>query len=181
MLTVDFDRMGVAPGDRVLDLGCGAGRHAFELYRRGARVVALDRDRAELDAVASMFQAMQEAGEAGAGGSAGSVPGDALDEFISPTGHVQPWGPPDAWARQRRLDIKNACSLALNFVEARFAVIIDDTVIGQTELSQYVDALSAAGVGVTARWAGAWRGRDGRGAVEVGVAVGDTRVKGVES
>ena len=25
----------VAPGDRVLDLGCGAGRHAFECYRRG--------------------------------------------------------------------------------------------------------------------------------------------------
>jgi chloramphenicol 3-O-phosphotransferase len=76
------------------------------------------------------------------------VPVDALDEFITPTGHVQPWGPPEAWARQRRLDIKNACSLALNFLEARFAVIIDDTVIGEAELSQYVDALSVAGVGV---------------------------------
>src|SRR6185295_7707838 len=76
------------------------------------------------------------------------VPADALDEFITPTGHVQPWGPPDAWARQRRLNIKNACSLALNFLEARFAVIIDDTIVGRAELSQYVDALSAAGVGV---------------------------------
>lgn len=76
------------------------------------------------------------------------IPVDALDEFIAPTGHVQPWGPPEAWARQRRLDIRNACSLALNFLEARFAVIIDDTVIGQTELLQYVEALSAAGVGV---------------------------------
>ena len=45
-------------------------------------------------------------------------------------------------------DIKNACSLALNFLEARFAVIIDDTVIGQKELSQYVEAFAAAGVGV---------------------------------
>jgi len=79
VLTVDFDRMGVEPGDRVLDLGCGAGRHAFELYRRGAHVVALDRDQVELAAVESMFQAMQEAGEAGAGGSARSVPGDALE------------------------------------------------------------------------------------------------------
>jgi chloramphenicol 3-O-phosphotransferase len=76
------------------------------------------------------------------------VPVDALDEFITPTGHVQPWGPPDAWARQRRLDIKNACSLALNFLDARFAVIIDDTVTSKAELSQYVEAFSAEGVSV---------------------------------
>jgi SAM-dependent methyltransferase len=78
LLTVDFDRMGVKPGDRVLDLGCGGGRHAFELYRRGAHVIALDQDEKELDAVASMFEAMRDAGEAGAGGSAVSMPGDAL-------------------------------------------------------------------------------------------------------
>ena len=41
---MDFGRFPVAPGEQVLDLGCGAGRHAFELYRRGARVVAFDRD-----------------------------------------------------------------------------------------------------------------------------------------
>ena len=30
MLTVDYDRLGLQPGDRLLDLGCGGGRHAFE-------------------------------------------------------------------------------------------------------------------------------------------------------
>ena len=41
-------RFPVRPGHRVLDLGCGGGRHAFELYRRGADVVAFDLDPAEL-------------------------------------------------------------------------------------------------------------------------------------
>ncbi len=44
MLTVDFDRLGVGPGSRLLDLGCGDGRHAREALRRGAFVVALDRE-----------------------------------------------------------------------------------------------------------------------------------------
>ena len=61
----------------MLDLGCGAGRHAFEALRRGAHVVALDRDRAELDQVTAMFAAMTEAGEAAPRAVATAVAGDA--------------------------------------------------------------------------------------------------------
>ena len=77
MLTVDFSQFPVESGDLVLDMGCGAGRHAFELYRRGARVVALDMDANELGDVAAMFSAMSDEGQAGEGGSAQAVRGNA--------------------------------------------------------------------------------------------------------
>jgi SAM-dependent methyltransferase len=77
VLTVDFGRLPVGPGDRVLDLGCGGGRHAFEALRRGASVVALDADAAELRGVADMVAAMQAAGEVPAGAGARTVRGDA--------------------------------------------------------------------------------------------------------
>jgi SAM-dependent methyltransferase len=77
MLTVDFARLPIRPGTRLLDLGCGAGRHAFEAARRGARVVALDMDRKELDRVAAVAAAMDEAGEIPAGASIRSSSGDA--------------------------------------------------------------------------------------------------------
>ncbi len=41
MLTVDFDRLDIGHGAKVIDVGCGAGRHSFEAYRRGADVIAL--------------------------------------------------------------------------------------------------------------------------------------------
>ena len=78
MLTVDFDRFGVLPGERVLDMGCGAGRHAFELYRRGADVVALDQNTSDLAEVAVMFEAMAAEGQVPTGSSAATVEGDAL-------------------------------------------------------------------------------------------------------
>jgi SAM-dependent methyltransferase len=78
VLTVDFARFPLAPGDRVLDLGCGAGRHAFECYRRGAHVIALDRDEDELRQVNGWLAAMREADEAPAGARAIAVRGDAL-------------------------------------------------------------------------------------------------------
>ncbi len=78
VLTVDFDRLGLRPGERVLDMGCGAGRHAFEMYKRGADVVAFDQDPDELSTVREWFAAMRDAGEVPAGAEADVKEGDAL-------------------------------------------------------------------------------------------------------
>jgi SAM-dependent methyltransferase len=80
MLTVRFEQLGVQPGDLLLDMGCGAGRHAFESFRLGARVVAFDYSAAELKDVGGLFTAMRETGEAGTepGALAATTNGDAL-------------------------------------------------------------------------------------------------------
>lgn len=63
----------------MLDLGCGADGDAFECYRRGAQVVALDRNGEEIREVAKWFAAMKEAGEAPEGATATAMEGDALN------------------------------------------------------------------------------------------------------
>jgi SAM-dependent methyltransferase len=78
VLTVDFRRFPVGPGDRVLDLGCGGGRHAFEVLSRGAHVVAVDLSADELPGVAGMLRAMSHAGEGAHGAMGAVVRGDAL-------------------------------------------------------------------------------------------------------
>ena len=78
MLTVRYEQLGLAAGDRVLDMGCGGGRHAFEAFKRGARVVALDADGGELKEVAILFAAIDEAGESGPGAVGTPLNGDAV-------------------------------------------------------------------------------------------------------
>ena len=73
MLTVDFDRIGLKPGQRILDMGCGGGRHAFEAWRRGATVVALDYSESELKDVRAVVGGMLAAGEIA--GSTTEAPG----------------------------------------------------------------------------------------------------------
>ena len=77
MLTVDFARLGLRPGVRVLDIGCGNGRHAFESLRRGAEVVATDLDEGALADVEDTAAAMRDAGEVPLGGGLRVVHADA--------------------------------------------------------------------------------------------------------
>ena len=68
LLTVDLERLEVAPGHRVLDAGCGEGRHCFGCVSRGARVVGFDLD----------FDSMRDASkrlrrEAAAAGTSGDM------------------------------------------------------------------------------------------------------------
>lgn len=63
MLTIRFDELGLASGDRVLDVGAGFGRHVFECARRGADVVALDYAADEVVETRATLGAMVDAGE----------------------------------------------------------------------------------------------------------------------
>lgn len=78
MLTVDFDRLGLAPGHRILDMGAGAGRHAFEALRRGATIVAFDYSLPELKECMATYYAMEQAGELDGKGVGTTTRGDAL-------------------------------------------------------------------------------------------------------
>lgn len=80
MLTVRPSRLtalGLAPGALVLDAGAGFGRHAFELARQGARVVALDHAAEEVGGTHATFEAMVEGGEIPAERVVGVLRGDA--------------------------------------------------------------------------------------------------------
>jgi len=60
------DALGLVPGQRILDVGCGPGRHAHELARRGLEVVGID--------ISESFVALAREG---APGGASFVHGDA--------------------------------------------------------------------------------------------------------
>jgi SAM-dependent methyltransferase len=77
MLTIRLDRLGVRPGDLVLDAGSGFGRHAFAVARSGATVVALDYAPKEVADTRATFAAMVEAGEITEDRFGGGLQGDA--------------------------------------------------------------------------------------------------------
>ncbi|HEX3541326.1 MAG TPA: class I SAM-dependent methyltransferase [Acidimicrobiales bacterium] len=81
MLTVSYSRLRVAAGERLLDLGTGGGRHAFEAMRRGLSVVALDTDSAAAKDCGALMAALasSDAEVARLGGAGSTAVGDALD------------------------------------------------------------------------------------------------------
>lgn len=78
MLTVDYQRLGLEPGELVLDLGSGPGRHAFETLRRGARVVLCDYDTGELAQARTLSSAMVDAGEIATTDDIATTQGDGV-------------------------------------------------------------------------------------------------------
>lgn len=80
MLTVRYETLEVRPGDRLLDLGAGAGRHAFEAMRRGALVTAVDADQAEVKDVTWMMKGLIDGDDqvAASDGRGSALVGNAL-------------------------------------------------------------------------------------------------------
>jgi SAM-dependent methyltransferase len=77
MLTIRFDELGLRPGDRVLDVGAGFGRHVYECARQGAHAVALDYAADEVATTRNTLGAMVAAGEISPESSPGVLRGDA--------------------------------------------------------------------------------------------------------
>ena len=68
MITADLNRLGLRPGQRVLDIGCGSGRHTCEAYRLpGVVAVGADRDRPDLLKARERLEFHDRLGEHGGG------------------------------------------------------------------------------------------------------------------
>lgn len=66
MLTVDFERLDLRPGMKVLDAGCGTGRHVCEAFRRAdIYAVGLDLNENDLRKAGATLWLMMQGGEAG--------------------------------------------------------------------------------------------------------------------
>ncbi len=68
MITVNFNRVPVAPGARILDIGCGSGRHTAEAYRlKDARVTGADLNPKDLLEAKDRLLVHDQLGEHGGG------------------------------------------------------------------------------------------------------------------
>lgn len=77
MLTVDYDLLSINKGDRVLDVGCGEGRHTTQACKETeCTVCAVDIDPRNLDKTRYILGLMEQTGESRA--SWGVFRGDAL-------------------------------------------------------------------------------------------------------
>jgi SAM-dependent methyltransferase len=68
VITVDFSRLAIRPGDRILDIGCGSGRHTCAAYRlKGVRVTGADLNPDDLKAARQRLAFHDQLGEHGGG------------------------------------------------------------------------------------------------------------------
>lgn len=68
MITADLKRLGLLPGQRLLDIGCGSGRHTCEAYRlQGLIVVGADLNIADLKQARGRLEFHDRLGEHGGG------------------------------------------------------------------------------------------------------------------
>jgi ubiquinone/menaquinone biosynthesis C-methylase UbiE len=68
MITVDFSRLPVSPGDRILDIGCGSGRHTCAAYRlKGVQVTGADLNPKDLKEARGRLNFHDRLGEHGGG------------------------------------------------------------------------------------------------------------------
>lgn len=60
MLTIDFNRLALTPGQLCLDIGCGEGRHSLAAYAySGVYALGLDLSEQDLATAASRIADMQ--------------------------------------------------------------------------------------------------------------------------
>jgi len=68
MQTVDLNKITLHPGDRILDAGCGSGRHLSEAFRRkGVHVIGIDMNVGDLTQARNTLRIMETEGESGQG------------------------------------------------------------------------------------------------------------------
>jgi SAM-dependent methyltransferase len=68
MVTVEFDRLALKPGLKILDIGCGSGRHTCAAYQcRNATVIGVDLNFDDLNEARGRLQLHDRLGEHGGG------------------------------------------------------------------------------------------------------------------
>jgi len=68
MVTVDFDRLRLKPGSKILDIGCGSGRHTSAAYQsRDVTVIGVDLNVDDLNDARNRLRLHDQLGEHGGG------------------------------------------------------------------------------------------------------------------